>query len=75
MVGKGTKHYLETEYFWGFWSGRRNTVLEGSPQHILLKEAKDLVYDAKISPGRKGNQKRRKVSQSVAATFSMDWDS
>ena len=62
MVGKGTKHYLEAQYSWGFGSGRSNTVLEGSPQHLLLKEAKDLVQEAKISPGRKETQERRKMS-------------
>ena len=53
VVGKRPQHFLETEDSWRFGLERSKAVLKGSPEHLLLKEAKILSQGGRTSPVRK----------------------
>ena len=60
--------------FLGFGSGRRKTVLEGSPEHLLLKEDKVLILGGQDLSWEKGDSREGKSEPKGRSQIFHGWE-
>ena len=51
-TGQGPQHFPNTRDFCGHGEEKRRTILEGSPEHLCLQEAKVICKGGRYSQGR-----------------------